>query len=583
MSADNICMGCMKEIGQHEKQCPYCGFSADSAQLSPYLPIRTVLGNRFVIGKMLEYNGEGATYIAWDSAENKSVCIREFFPATLAVRMIDGVFVMQKAGCENDFDECCHEFVTLWSKLARMSSVPAIQRAYGVFEDNGTAYAVFEYVDSITLREFLLNSKTGYISWDKARQLLMPVLSALEALHANGIIHRGLSPHTLLVGQDGRIVISGFCIAAARTSRSEVEAQLFPGYTAIEQYGYKGQQGSWTDIYAFGAVLYRALIGTDPIEATTRVTNDKLMVPGKFAEQLPAYVINGLVNSLQILPEDRTETVRQLHAEITASPSAPVAEEQFVEARRNSVPQRRPVPPAQQNKNRPKKKNNESLMIALKAAAICVAVGLIAFAAVSIFILPDEYNVFKRFSDTSTTESVVQDSAEYSVPYFVSKNYTEIACSDYYKTRFKFVPEYVFDDTVENGYIISQDIAPQTMVKAGTEIRLKVSKGLEKVTLPNVIGWDYEDAYEHLTSLGFVVTKTENANDGSHTEGEVIAMNKTPEIQYDMGEKITLRIYAYMPTTTTTTEPQTEAPETEPETNSDPTEAFGTTENIEEV
>jgi len=225
-------------------------------------------------------------------------------------------------------------------------------------------------------------------------------------------------------------------------------------------------------------------------------------------------------------------------------------------------------------------------MIALKAAAICVAVGLIAFAAVSIFILPDEYNVFKRFSDTSTTESVVQDSAEYSVPDFVSKNYTEIACSDYYKTRFKFVPEYVFDDTVENGYIISQDIAPQTMVKAGTEIRLKVSKGLEKVTLPNVIGWDYEDAYEHLTSLGFVVTKTENANDGSHTEGEVIAMNKTPEIQYDMGEKITLRIYAYMPTTTTTTtttEPQTEAPETEPETNSDPTEAFGTTENIEEV
>ena len=580
MAADNICMGCMKETG-HEKQCPSCGFSADSVQLAPYLPIRTVIGERFVIGKMLEYNGEGATYIAWDMKANRSVSIREFYPATLASRMVDGVYALKKAGCENDFDECLNEFITLWSKLSKLGTVPALPRVHGVFEDNGTAYAVFENIEGFTFREFLLNSKTGYISWDKARQLLMPVLSALETLHANGIIHRGLSPLTLMIGQNGRVIISGFCISSARTARSEIEAQLFPGYTAIEQYGYKGQQGSWTDIYAFGAVLYRALIGTDPIEATTRVTNDKLMVPGKFAEQLPAYVINGLVNSLQILPEDRTETVRQLHAEITASPVAHVAEEQYVE-RRNPQRERRPVPPDRTRQQKaPAKKNSAALMSALKAAVICVVVGLLAFAAVSAFILPDEYNIFKRFSENTTAESVSEDSRSYSVPNFVSKNYTEIACSDYYKVRFKFVPEYVFDDTVENGYIISQSIPPETMVPAGTEIKVVVSKGLEKVMLPNVIGWDYDEAYEHLTSLGFVVSKTENANDGSHREGEVIAMNKTPEVQYDMGEKITLRIYAYMPTTTTTTtsEPQTEAEETEA--NTDATEAFGTTENNE--
>ena len=226
MSAENICMGCMKETG-HDKQCPSCGFAADSVQMSPYLPIRTVIGGRFVIGKMLEYNGEGATYIAWDDVEKKAVCIREFYPVTLASRMIDGVFVLQKSGFENEFNECYREFITLWSKLARLSGVPALPSVYGIVEDNGTAYAVFEYIDSITFREFLLNSKTGYISWDKARQLLMPVLSALEALHGNGIIHRGLSPLTLLVGQNGRVIISGFCISATRTARSEIESQLF--------------------------------------------------------------------------------------------------------------------------------------------------------------------------------------------------------------------------------------------------------------------------------------------------------------------------------------------------------------------
>lgn len=573
MNTDNLCMGCMHEIGR-EKQCPHCGFAADSVQISPYLPIRTVVGGRYVIGKLLEYNGEGATYIAYDAQGARTVCVREFFPLDLCKRTIDGVGVVPLTQTQDTYEDCYRSFRDLWVKLARLHEQPGIVRVSHVLEDNNTIYAVHEHLNGITLREFLLGSRTGYISWDKARQLLIPVLDALEALHAGGIIHRGISPHTLIIGRDGRIRISGFCIPQVRTARSELKEQLYPGYAAIEQYGYKGQQGPWTDVYAFGAVLYRALIGSDPIEATTRVTNDRLMVPGRFAEQLPAYVINGLVNSLQIMPEDRTRTVEQLHAEITASPSAAVAEEHFVESRR-AMQQPDPRRTAQQNTAKKKKSSAKNgVRTAFLTALICVVIGFIGFVLVSLFVLPDEYNVFRDLiGGEPVTEAVTEAAGRYDVPDFRTKSYTEVIVSDYYKSRFRFAKTDVYSDDVELGYIIEQSIEPGTSVEAGTEIRFTVSKGKEKITLPNVLGQNYAQAYETLTGLGFVVSKSERANDGTRTGGTVIQMSKDPEMQYEKGTHITLQVYAEPvtePPTTTTTAPSTTTttlpPETDPET-----------------
>ena len=85
INSDNLCMSCMKDIGT-EKQCPYCGFHADSKQIEPYLPIRTVLGNRYLVGKLLEYNGDGATYMGLDLSTREPVNIREYFPEGIAQR-----------------------------------------------------------------------------------------------------------------------------------------------------------------------------------------------------------------------------------------------------------------------------------------------------------------------------------------------------------------------------------------------------------------------------------------------------------------------------------------------------------------
>ena len=69
----------MREIGD-AKKCPHCGYYADSTQISPYLPVRTVIANRYMVGKMLEYNGEGATYIGWDLVKKRQSKSASSFP-----------------------------------------------------------------------------------------------------------------------------------------------------------------------------------------------------------------------------------------------------------------------------------------------------------------------------------------------------------------------------------------------------------------------------------------------------------------------------------------------------------------------
>ena len=551
ISSDNLCMSCMREIGDN-KQCPYCGYHADSTQIPPYLPIRTVVANRYLVGKMLEYNGEGATYIGWDLAEKKAVKIREFIPDAFTTRTTSNLNLQVMRGSEAVFAELRQAFVELWTKLARLKGLSALISVTNVVEDYGTSYAIYDHFEGITLREFLLKSKTGYIPWEKARQLLMPILSTLGTLHSSGIIHRGISPSTLIISNDGKIKITGFCLGAARTSRSDLNSQLFDGYAAIEQYGFDGSQGTWTDIYAFGAVLYRTLIGSDPISAKERMTNDRLMVPGKFAEALPAYVINGLINALQILPEDRTRTVEQLRAELSASPVATAVSGQYQRPAEPAIPKvKQAAPKAAEAAKKPKKPAKGSAQIIVTTAVVSLAVGLILFIILSLTVFRDRINF--NFGSSSTTNSSVSqtDAQPVAVPNFTEKSYLSITSNPVFNQNFVFREEGIYNDEIAVGYVVTQSIAPDTMVTPGTEIVLYVSKGEEKIVLPDVSGSDYEEAAARLTELGFKVEKIETS-DGIYRENEVVSVAPITEKKYSRGTTVYLRVYV---------------PETEPVTN----------------
>lgn len=165
--------------------------------------------------------------------------------------------------------------------------------------------------------------------------MFMPVLTTLEKLHENGIIHGCINPDNLVLCKDGKVRLAGFCISECNTAGSELEFNENEGYTALEQYNNNHKICPATDIYAFSACIYRALVGTNPPSALSRETNDKLMIPNVIAEKIPAYVIKALGAGLQIYPERRIQSVYDYRELLNAAPSvvAKAAEIQSTEQR----------------------------------------------------------------------------------------------------------------------------------------------------------------------------------------------------------------------------------------------------------
>ena len=535
MNTDHLCMSCMREIGD-ENQCPYCGFHADSPQLAPYLPLRTVVAERYLAGKLLDYNGDGATYMGWDLEMNAPVTIREFLPDSIAERRED-LTLVPMAGCEITYRDCYQSFLELWRKLGRMRGLSALILVFDIVEDHGTAYAISEYMEGVSLREYLLRSPSGYLSWEQARILFMPVLSTLGTLHSAGIIHRGISPTTLIVGKNGKMRITGFSIWQARTARGDLTAQLFPGYAAIEQYGFEGQQGPWTDIYAFSAVLYRTLIGSTPLEATSRVTNDRLMVPGKFAEQLPAYVINALMNGLQILPEDRTRTVDQLRAELSAAPGTSTAAIAY--AGKEDAPYQEPVPSG-------RKKSASGSKTALIAGLASIAACLVIFAVLSLTVWREDIGMF--FTGGASTQASSNAPELVKVPDFRGLNYNNIKSNTDYTNAFFFETEYQDSDTQGKDVVLSQNIAYGTEVPKGSTIKLVLSSGNEEITLPDFKGQNYATVKLKVEEMGFQCRAIVEKNDDSERAGKVAEMLTTPEKGYKKGTVIYVKVWGEVET-----------------------------------
>ncbi len=537
MEKEKLCLRCMRKIGNNTV-CPYCRGESNKPQEAPYLPLKAVVGGRYLVGKAISTNSEGFTYNAFDLEQKKAVSLRELFPSGMLTRG-DGNYCLVNVGRASDFIDAKDSFTRLWKKLLNITGFTALCTVSDVFEDLGTVYAVSEFLgEGETLREFLLSKEQGYISWEEARVLFMPVVSALGELHSNGIIHGAISPTNLIIDSRGKLRITGFSMPEIRTEKSKMAAELFEGYAAVEQYGLSTGIAPCTDIYGFAAVLYRALIGSTPMSASSRLSNDKLMIPGKFAEMLPAYVINALVNALQIMPEERTPSVELLRNELSASPAAAgTAAQAYAELYEETKPYHAPSEPEvieeveeelyeeayeefDEAEEEPQGLKKSTIVAFVVSIVICLAILVVVifgFKGCS-----NDKNEEEPKDNKPTTEASDKDDINtlksLKVPDFKGQIYNDFKDDEIYVGVLEF--DILLVDSAEPvGSVISQSITPGTEVSSIDKktITLKVSNGLIVPKFDN--NKTVEEVVSQLKDTGFKFIETDAARVAS-TEDE---------------------------------------------------------------
>lgn len=547
-----LCFSCMRPLAPNGR-CPHCGDVSLPVQDTPLLARGTTVNNRYYIGKVVKTNGEGSTYVAYDLKLSRVCTLREFFPSAIASRDENSLTVVPSVGSNTAYELCLDAFLKLWTKLLRLRGLTALISVYDVFRANNTVYAVYSDSEETTLRTYLLSNGTGYLPWEQARILFMPVLSTLATLHTSGVIHRGIDPSALIMTPDGKLKLTDFCTPNVKTAYGELEADISDGYAPLEVYNTSGETGPWTDIYSFTAVLFRTLVGSTPIPAPVRAQNDQMMIPAKFAEQLPPHVINAIINGMQLDEKERTHNAEQLRSNLSASPraigaSAEIFSKNTAElnaqtarerALRQSLSSPDLQPPVRQSTvKRPtaaddpltperiqrakaaeeaankKVKTQKTLKILLIVILVMLIIGIG-------LVVSELLKTSGGKTPATDTQPQVTEAETAVVEDFRNQMYDYITSHSYYSSMFTFATVTQPSDTVPRGQIIAQNIAPNTVVPKGTCITLTVSTGPDVFALPDVANMTYEEALAALASRGIICKRNVKYNDGTHPGDKV--------------------------------------------------------------
>lgn len=298
------------------------------------LPPQTVL-LEYRLESVLGVGGFGITYLARDTHLEKDVAIKEYLPADLAVRALDGALVPVNTNTAYDYKGGLEQFLVEARTLAKFSH-PNIVRVTRYFEANGTAYMVMDYEKGESLNQLL--KKLPQPEESQIKAMLAPLLDGLEAVHRAGFLHRDIKPSNIFIRTDGTPVLLDFGAArlAIRDAMQDIIPVLTPGYASVEQYIRSGQQGPWSDIYSLAGVLYRAITGENPPDALTRLRLDgagKKLAAGRvrYSAQFLAAIQWGLALEEKRRPQNvdqwRSALLRDAQARAaTAKPESAAAD-----------------------------------------------------------------------------------------------------------------------------------------------------------------------------------------------------------------------------------------------------------------
>lgn len=279
MEGTKYCMGCMNKL-DWDGRCHQCTFVEDDYECDQQLPLHTSLKQgEYMVGRKLGNGGFGITYIGLDTTLLQTVAIKEYFP----------IGIVQREGKESnnvslideryrqDYDKGLQSFLREGRILAQFSNLTAVAGVKQFFHENNTAYLAMEYVDGISVREYV--QQYGAIEPDQALNMISQVIMDLQTIHSRQVLHRDVSADNLIITRNGKLKLIDFGSTRQGFAQDYYTTTILckQGYSAIEQYSTGKNQGPWTDIYGLCASLYYMLTGNVPDNAPDRIQHDRVV------------------------------------------------------------------------------------------------------------------------------------------------------------------------------------------------------------------------------------------------------------------------------------------------------------------
>ena len=293
---------------------------------SNMLPVGTVLRGTYRIEKHLASGGFGNTYLAKNTAFDEVCAIKEFFIKGVCERD-DDTCTVSVSNSENtlSFEQQRGKFKKEARRLRSIRNEHVVQ-VHDLFEENGTAYYVMDFVDGCSLSAQLKSMGKGLAEemvWDYLRQ----VLDGLAAVHAAGIWHLDIKPGNIMLDKQGCVKLIDFGASKQSDAEGGVTTSsaicYTPGYAPSEQMAQSYDKfGPWTDFYALGATLYKLLtnqtppLPTDLSEDETADKRATLPMPG-VSEKMRSLVVWMMQVSRLKRPKDVAEIQRFMEGEVS--------------------------------------------------------------------------------------------------------------------------------------------------------------------------------------------------------------------------------------------------------------------------
>ena len=442
------------------------------------------------------------------------------------------------------------------SKAISLLNHPNIVKVYDVSVNDQLQYIVMEYVDGMTLREYL-NERGGKLTSRETVHFISQILKALEHAHANGVVHRDIKPQNIMLLDNGQLRMMDFGIA--RISRAE--NQLLSGKTMgsvhyISPEQAKGDETDCTsDIYSVGVMMYEMLSGQlpfdaeDAVEVAIKQISDQPKSLHEIAPQVPAALVEITEKAMAKLPQNRYASAREMLDALDTYVQNPSvmfeyqyitedAPEKVVKRTMNqnkAARQNHPNESAAPRGKKAKRKRRSVFLPALFGITIAFALACLALCWL---ILNDSSNLMNNNADITLNDYIGMTQEEAQATEQVASGQISVTWEQEYNSNYAA------------GYIYKQSPVSGRTVREGQGVTLTVSLGTQYVTVPDLTNYVQADAEQQLKSLGVSVLVTQ-AVDTSVASGAVIRTDPAAGTQVESGS--TVVVYVSRPQVATTT------------------------------